>query len=290
MTDSIVNIDYSVLMSVYAKDEPDYLDIAITSMVEQTVPFYDMVIVCDGPLTAKLDERLERWKGALGERLSIVRLQENVGLGAALNKGLPECRCDIVARMDADDVSRPERCEVLLAAMHVGNLDLVGGAIEEFDSVPGDLGVVRRLPEDRHMIERFAARRNPFNHVSVMFHRHMIEKAGGYQPFYLMEDYWLWARMLAMGCRCSNVPDVVVDVRVGSGMYKRRAGKAYLHSQIRFFSELRKLGLSTWEDAIISIAARCVSSIFPERVNQFVYQNLLRKKQADSSAQKIKNL
>lgn len=271
------NADYSVLMSVYAKDNPGFLDEAITSMVNQTVPFHDMVVVCDGPLTDDLEQHLSAWKDKLGDRLSIMKLPENVGLGAALNKGLPECSCDTVARMDADDLSRPERCEILLAAMAAGDLDLVGGAIEEFNEVPGDLGVVRRLPEDRHMIERFAARRNPFNHVSVMFHRHMVEQAGGYQPFYLLEDYWLWARMLSRGCKCANVPDVVVDVRVGSGMYARRANLAYLKSQIRFFKELRSLGISNWTDTVVSVGARTVTTFLPKKTIQLIYQKLLRK-------------
>lgn len=276
MTNEIVNIDYSVLMSVYAKDNPDYLDAAIASMVAQTVPFHDMVVVCDGPLTEQLDERLAHWEDKLGDRMRIVRLPENVGLGSALNKGLPECACDIVARMDADDVSRSERCEVLLAAMHVSELDLVGGSIEEFDSEPGDLGVVRRLPEERCAIERFAARRNPFNHVSVMFRRRMVEEAGGYQPFYLMEDYWLWIRMLALGCRCANVRDVIVDVRVGSGMFSRRSNLPYLKSQFDFFIKLKQLGIASWGDVVVTLGVRAISTAIPAAGVKALYRRFLR--------------
>lgn len=107
--------DYSVLMSVYKNDKADYLDIAIASMVDQTVKPHDLVIVCDGPLSAELDSCLSSWARRLNDSLKIVRLAENHGLGYALNAGIPECGCDIVARMDSDDVSRPERCEILLA-------------------------------------------------------------------------------------------------------------------------------------------------------------------------------
>ena len=148
---------YSVLMSVYAKDRPEYLDAAIASMAAQTVPFRDMVVVCDGPLTDGLDKVLDDWKWELDGRLTLHRLPENGGLGAALAAGLPLCRCDVVARMDADDVSRPDRCRILLGKMAADGLDLVGGAIEEFDREPGDMGSVRAVPAreggHRHVVE-----------------------------------------------------------------------------------------------------------------------------------------
>lgn len=270
------NADYSVLMSVYAKDNPDFLDEAIASMVNQTVPFHDMVVVCDGPLTDDLEQHLSAWKDKLGDRLSIVKLPENVGLGAALNKGLPECACDTVARMDADDLSRPNRCEILLTAMAAGDLDLVGGTIEEFDTVPGDLGDFRKMPETQEEIIKFAGRRNPFNHMSVMFNREKVLEAGGYEPFYLLEDYWLWARMLSKDCKCMNVPDVIIDARVGSGMYDRRSNIPYLKSQYKFFFELKKLGISSWGDVAITLGARTLQTIIPVSGVKALYKRFLR--------------
>ena len=120
---------YSVLMSVYERDRPDYADAAIRSMVEQSAPFTDLVIVCDGPVGADLDAVIERWRGELGERLRVHRLAENRGLAGALRAGLPLCRTERVARMDSDDVSRPHRCELLLDALNSRDLDLVGGFI-----------------------------------------------------------------------------------------------------------------------------------------------------------------
>lgn len=276
MTNYDIDIDYSVLMSVYKNDQPEYLSAAIESMEQQSVPFHDMVIVCDGPISKALDDVLNNWRAKLGERLVIAHLPENIGLGGALNAGLSLCDCDIVARMDADDLSRPDRCEILLAAMAVRGLDLVGGAIEEFDLTPGDLGIVRRLPNDMDSIRTYAARRNPFNHMTVMFLRCKVEDVGGYQPYYLMEDYWLWARMICAGCQCGNVSNVVVDARVGSGMYKRRSGLKYLNSQFRFFNGLREMGLSGIGDMAITLGARTISSIMPEAVIKETYQRLLR--------------
>lgn len=138
--------EYSVLMSVYKNDKPEFLDLAIASMACQTVEPKDIVIVCDGPLTSELDATLEKWQKLLEKQLTLHRLNENHGLGFALNVGLSLCKCDIVARMDSDDISRPERCEILLSKLISEGLDLVGGAIEEFDRAAGDMGVVRMPP------------------------------------------------------------------------------------------------------------------------------------------------
>ena len=273
---------YSVLMSVYAKDRPEYLDAAIASMAAQTVPFRDMVVVCDGPLTDGLDKVLDDWKWELDGRLTLHRLPENGGLGAALAAGLPLCRCDVVARMDADDVSRPDRCRILLGKMAADGLDLVGGAIEEFDREPGDMGSVRAVPLEKGDIDTWLKGRNPFNHVSVVFDRHVVEQAGGYQPFPWMEDYWLWARMIAGGCGCANVPDVLVDVRTGDGMYARRSNTAYLKSQVRFFSELRKLGLIGRFDQAKAVAERTIATMLPAGMVKAVYNKVLRRRRVSA--------
>lgn len=273
---------YSVLMSVYAKDRPEYLDAAIASMAAQTVPFRDMVVVCDGPLTDGLDKVLDDWKWELDGRLTLHRLPENGGLGAALAAGLPLCRCDVVARMDADDVSRPDRCRILLGKMAADGLDLVGGAIEEFDREPGDMGSVRAVPLEKGDIDTWLKGRNPFNHVSVVFDRYVVEQAGGYQPFPWMEDYWLWARMIAGGCRCANVPDVLVDVRTGDGMYARRSNTAYLKSQVRFFSELRKLGLIGRFDQAKAVAERTIATMLPAGMVKAVYNKVLRRRRVSA--------
>lgn len=272
---------YTVLMSVYKNDKAEYLDAAIDSMVGQTIAPHDYVVVCDGPLTAELDVCLEGWEERLGSALNVVRLVENHGLGYALNAGLRECGCDVVARMDADDISRPSRCEVLLSKMVSERLDLVGGAIEEFDREPGDMGAVRMPPLSKKDIDTWLKGRNPFNHVSVMFDRRMVEQAGGYEPFPWMEDYWLWARMIAGDCRCANVPDVLVDVRTGEGMYARRSNGAYLKSQVCFFSELRKLGLVGRAGQAKAVAERAVATLLPTGLVKLMYNKLLRTKVGD---------
>ena len=183
-----------------------------------------------------------------------------------------------MARMDSDDISRPERCEILLSKMISEGLDLVGGAIEEFDRSAGDMGVVRMPPLTKKDIDMWLKGRNPFNHMSVLFDRHVVEGAGGYEPFPWMEDYWLWARMIARGCRCANVSDVVVDVRTGEGMYARRSNLAYLKSQINFFSELRKLGLVGRAGQAKAVIERTAATLLPTGLVKIAYNKLLRQR------------
>lgn len=270
--------DYSVLMSVYKNDKARFLDAAIQSMAGQTIPFHDMVLVCDGPVGEEIESVLCKWSTLLSERMTICRLPINRGLGNALNEGVPLCKCDVVARMDSDDISRSFRCEILLRHLVEGRFDLVGGAIEEFDITPGDMGVVRMPPLEMSEISRRIKFRNPFNHVTVLFKREAVIKAGGYQPFPWLEDYWLWARMIASGCKCENISDVVVDVRVGDGMYARRSNLKYLKSQIAFFRELKKLRLTNRAEEAAAIGLRSIATFLPTSLLRLAYNNVLRSK------------
>lgn len=269
---------YSVLMSVYVKDRPVFLDEAVRSMVEQTVPFTDMVLVCDGPLNQELDAVIDHWQSRLGERLRVHRLPVNGGLARALREGLPLCRCEVVARMDSDDIARPGRCELQLTTLIEGDLDLVGGCIAEFDQSPGDMGSVRDVPLDAEDIRAFARSRNPFNHMTVMFRRRAVEAAGGYRDVHLLEDYDLWVRMIMKGCRCANVPEVVVDARTGEGMYSRRSSLAYLRAQRGFFRHLREVGFISRSQEKRAVLARAAAAALPAGLVKRSYNLLLRRR------------
>lgn len=269
---------YSVLMSVYKNDKGDFLDKAIESMNNQTIPFNDFVLVCDGPLSSNLNDVIAKWKLILRDKLQVIRLKRNYGLGYALNAGLKKCSCEIVARMDSDDISRVSRCQLLLKKMKEENLDLVGGAIEEFDVIPGDLKSIRKTPLQKEEILKWAKSRNPFNHMTVMFRKQAVFNAGGYLPFRWMEDYWLWVRMLMKGVNCANISDVVVDVRVGNGMYYRRSNIKYFIYQCKFYCKLQRIGFVNVFEAIKSITQRLAITLIPKKAVKFVYNRLLRAK------------
>ena len=191
---------YSVLMSVYSKENPAWLKLAIESIQDQTLPTSDFVLVCDGPLTPELDGVIAEKHCQMGEILMVVRLEKNVGLGNALNEGIKHCRNELVARMDSDDIAYPDRCEKQVAIFNKYPIvSICSGTVMEFSKNPETINCKRVLPEKNKEIIEFAKKRNPFNHPCVMYKKSAVEAVGSYQHFYLLEDYYLWIRMLMAG-------------------------------------------------------------------------------------------
>lgn len=270
---------YSVLMSVYVKEKADYLRSAMESIWNQTVPTDDFVLVCDGPLNAELDTVIKEMESAHSDLLHVVRLEKNGGLGNALNKGIRHCKNELIARMDSDDISRRDRCEKQLAVFRdQPEVSICSGIAEEF-TVSTDRIEARRIPPEAqdHIIE-FAKKRNPFNHPCVMFKKTAVEEAGGYQDFYLLEDYFLWIRMLQNGCVGYNLQEPLLWMRAGSEMYKRRAGWKYAQSQKALFKYMKDSGFISEGQYIKSTAIRMCSSLTPNWLREYMFKTIVRKK------------
>ena len=269
--------NYSVLMSVYHKENPEYLRAAMNSIWEQTVKTDDFVLVCDGPLTPELDAVIAEMQEEHPE-LTVVRLAKNGGLGNALNEGMKHCKNDLVARMDSDDISRPGRCERQLAVFRdYPEVSIVSGVVEEFTQSTEKIDSRRVLPETHKEILDFARKRNPFNHPCVMYRKAAVEAAGGYKDFYLLEDYYLWIRMLQSDAIGYNIQEPLLWMRAGSDMYKRRSGLRYARSQKALFKYMRDTGWITTGQYIKSSAIRGASSLAPNGLREFVFKKLLRK-------------
>lgn len=270
--------DYSVLMSVYYRENPAWLKLAMESMQRQTLPTEDFVLVCDGPLTPELDDVIAEKQQEMGERLRVIRLAKNGGLGNALNVGLGYCRNELVARMDSDDIAYPDRCERQIAAFHQHpEISICSGTVEEFSKTPQDAKLKRVLPEKNREIMAFARRRNPFNHPCVMYRKSAVEAAGSYQHFYLLEDYYLWVRMLAAGYQGYNIQEPLLFMRAGSGMYKRRAGRSYAKTQIALFRYMKEHGFISGPQYVRSCIVRSASSLAPNWMRQLLFGTLLRR-------------
>lgn len=269
---------YSVLMSVYVKEQAEYLRAAMNSIWNQTVPTDDFVLVCDGALNAELNSVIDEMEKAHPGSLHVVRLESNVGLGNALNTGIKYCRHELVARMDSDDISRPERCEKQLRvfAEHP-DVSICSGIVEEFTESVTQVTASRVLPETSDEIAAFARTRTPFNHPCVMYKKSAVESAGGYQDFYLLEDYYLWIRMLQNGCRGYNLQEPLLWMRAGSEMYKRRSGWKYARSQQRLFHYMKQTGFIDTKQYVKSTGIRTCSSMAPNRLREQVFKRALRK-------------
>ncbi len=269
---------YSVLMSVYYKEKPRFLKESIDSMLEQTVLTNDFVLVCDGPLTPELDAVIAEYEQNYPNLFQMIRLEQNMGLGRALNIGMEYCTNDLIARMDSDDIALPDRCEKQLNffAAHP-ELDIASGSVAEFSTTPDEIQSVRALPQTQEEIKHFIGKRNPINHPCVMYRKKSVLSAGGYQHFPLFEDYYLWARMFLNGAVFYNLPDTLVYMRAGSGMYQRRAGFQYLKTMWKFRWFLRNNHIASWKDFLVSAVGQSVVCMIPNKLREKIYQKLLRK-------------
>lgn len=223
---------YSVLMSLYKKEYPEYLRLALDSMIRQTVKPDEIVLVEDGPLTEALYAVVDEYTSNHPGLFHIVVNQQNLGLGLALNEGLKVCRNELVARMDTDDISKPKRCENQLRFFdNHPNVTILGGQIEEFITSTDEIVGKRVVPQTDAALKAYIKKRCPFNHMTVMFKKSDILRVGSYQDWFWNEDYYLWIRLALQEFVFANLPDTLVYVRTGADMYQRRGGIKYFKSE-----------------------------------------------------------
>ena len=269
-------MNFSVLLSVYRKENPEYLKQSIDSIFTQTVPPTEIVMVEDGPLTDELYKVLDGYKK--DPRWKAVPLPENVGLGKALNAGLEACSYELVARMDTDDIAKPERIEKQLAAFAADpELSLCGTQAAEFRDTPENVTAHKKVPLTDEEIRQYARKRNPFNHPTVMYKKSEVLRAGSYQHAMWFEDYYLWARMLAQGSKTRNLPEELLWFRAGEDMFGRRGGFKYVKSAVSVKRKIWKLGVSGFGDFLVSAGGQVVVGLMPNGLRRRFYQKFLRK-------------
>ena len=269
---------YSVLMSVYCRENPTFLQQAIGSIEKQTVQTDDFVLVCDGPLNAGLDAVISKAQERFGDRMNVVRMPVNGGLGKALNEGIRHCKNELIARMDSDDIAYSDRCERQLRIFNRHpEVSICSGTVEEFTDDVSIVDSRRVVPETNAEILKFSKRRNPFNHPCVMYKKSAVEAVGSYQEFHLLEDYYLWIRMLIAGYQGYNIQEPILHMRAGSAMYKRRGGWAHAKSQVYLFRYMRSQGYVTEGQFLSSVILRVGSSMAPNWLRSFVFKKVLRR-------------
>lgn len=270
---------YSVLMAVYAREQPEYFKLAIQSMLDQSIAPKDFVIVCDGPLTQELDDVVAEFVNIYPDTFQIVRLERNQGLGNALNVGLESCRYDLIARMDSDDIALPYRCEFQLEMFRKNPwLALCSGDIAEFDSNPDDVKGIRYVPKTYKEILKYARKRNPINHMAAMYRRSAVKDAGGYIEIKLAEDYYLWVRMLQKGYQVANADRILVKARAGDSLYARRGGLEYIRSVCRLQKAFLAMRFITYPEYARNCAERMLGGLMPSWIRKRLYQKYLRRK------------
>lgn len=267
--------EFSLLLPVYAGDDPEFLRLAFESSVDrQTFPPAEAVIVQDGPVPEALVAELRRIEQDSPIAVRVVRLPENVGLAAALEQGLKACKHSVVARMDADDVSFPERFERQWEVLQEG-YDVLGTGMVEFEHDPDQPGARRTPPVGSQRIREHARTHNPMNHPTLMFRVNAVERAGGYQPFGRMEDYWLILRLLDSGAKCENIADPLLAYRVGSGAFARRGGFGETKTEWRLQRKMRSMGFITTPQYLRNVVMKGVYRLLPASVKQWLYRRFI---------------
>ena len=278
---SNLDFKFSVCMSVYKNDRPEYVDIAIQSIfIKQTVKPNEIVLVVDGPISMELESLIDNYSTKYSEIFTIIKLEKNQGLGNALRVAVEKVKYDWVARMDSDDIAAPDRFEKQKSFLQANlDVDIVGGQITEFIDVESNIVGLRNVPVLSADINVYIKARCPFNHMTVMFRKDKILAVGNYIDWHYNEDYFLWIRMFLAGCQFANLPETLVNVRVGKEMYQRRGGWKY------FLSEA-KLQKYMFDNDIIGVI-RFVYNVFgrfviqvlmPNKLRGFVFQKLFRVK------------
>lgn len=276
-----MSLKFSVITSVYKNDKPEYIRVALNSMlVEQTVKPDEIVLVQDGPVSYETSRLLLDYKDKYGELFNVINLPENKGLGNALKLGVENAKYDVIARMDSDDICAPERFEKQLAYLDTHpECDIVGGQITEFIDTPDNIVGKREVPCSNEEIYQYMRSRCALNHPTVMFKKESLLKAGNYKDWFWNEDYYMWVRMMEQGCVFANLPDVLVNMRSGLEQYGRRGGKKYFDSEIGIKKLMLEKGMITRKEYIVNYVQRFIIQLMlPNSVRGWVFRTFTRKK------------
>lgn len=267
---------YSVSMCVYKNDNPEHFKTAVESILNQTCKPDEVVLVVDGPVTDTLDEIITDYEKL--DIFNVIRLPENVGHGNARRIGLEGCKNELVALMDADDISVPERFEKQLTVFENDKkLSVVGGNISEFiDNTENTVGS-RIVPKKDAEIKEYIKKRCPMNQVTVMFKKTDVNNVGGYIDWYCEEDYYLWLRLALAGYKFSNINEILVNVRVGKEMYNRRGGIKYFKSEANLQRYMLRKKMITFPRYLINVTERLIIQVLmPNKLRGFVFQKFAR--------------
>ncbi|WP_264176893.1 glycosyltransferase [Claveliimonas monacensis] len=265
-------------MALYIKEKPEYLNLAIKSMVEQTLKPDEIVIVKDGEITVELQAILDYYTEEYPKLFNIVGYERNMGLGFALNYGLKHCKNDLVARMDTDDISKPNRCMKQVKAFErFPDCAIIGSAVEEFYGNTDNITGCRAVPSDYIEIYQFAKRRSAFNHPSVMYRKSKVLEFGGYSTLRRNQDVDLFGRMLYGGCKATNFKESLLWFRSDENLAKRRKSWENTWSYIETIRRFWRIGYSSFFDFVIVAGAQTLMYLMPINVQNLIYRIFLRK-------------
>lgn len=270
--------DFSVLMSLYIKEKAEYFDECMQSMFRQTILPTEIVIVFDGPISDTLKSVVDRYKNENPGLIKTVENEKNKGLGLALADGVPVCTYELIARMDTDDIAREDRFEKQLQMfIDDPDLDICGSHIIEFEEDIHNELSRRRVPITHNEIVEYQKQRSAFNHMTVMYKKETVLRAGNYEDCPLMEDDMMWVRMILAGAKCANIDDYLVYARTGYAMIERRGGWAYFKKYKSGRKKIYETGYITRYDYLKTVCIQFLVALVPRKMRRIIFISLLRK-------------
>lgn len=268
---------YSVLMSLYYQEDPKWFSESMDSMLNQSIEPDQLVLVIDGPIGEELEEKVTFYEKSYKDIMNVLRLEKNIGLGKALDKGLKICKNELVARMDTDDISLPNRCEKQLYRFNQNkDLALIGTNIDEFFNEPGNIVSSRIVPNKHEEIASFIKRRSPFNHPTVMFKKSVVESVGGYGKLRRKQDLDLFSRIVNSGFQTENINESLLLFRSNENNFKRRKSWSYVKSYIYAQYTIFRRGHCSIVDFLYVVIGQVTLYILPMPVLKKVSNTFLR--------------
>lgn len=269
---------FSVLMSVYFKEKSEFLKSSLNSVLNQTLKPSEIVLIKDGELTDELNEVINQFVNNNPKLFKIISFKKNKGLGIALNEGVKACNYNIIARMDTDDIAKPFRFEKQIKFLtNNPEIDLVGSSVDEFEDNIDNVVAKKCVPKKHNQILKYAKKRNPFNHPTVMYRKNSVLTSGNYSDFLWNEDYLLWVNMIINEMKMHNIQESLLYFRSSSEMYKRRGGYRYALQEIKLQKKFLDLKFINYTEFIVNIFIRVGMRIIPNFLRKMIYNKLLRK-------------
>ena len=277
---------FTVLMPLWRGDRPDRLELALrTATLDQQLPPDLLILTVDGPLPAELETVVEQVEAGAYGPARVLRHDAHRGVASALQDGLESSPHDLIARADADDICRPERFALQIPRMDAEGLDLLGSSMREFsDRVAPGTGPLRTRPLTHEEIVRYLPHHSPFHHPSVVLRRSVALAVGGYRDLDLLEDYWLWERMMLGGARMGNLPEVLVDYRVDEALFARRGGWRLFSSDVRLQRRMLLDRVTTPGGFLRNLAVRATYRFAPGWARRIGYRRFVERSDRSAGA------
>jgi glycosyltransferase involved in cell wall biosynthesis len=273
-------MEFSVLITVYGADNPKFFKEAMNSIwFTQSLQPSQIVLVQDGPVCREVSSIITCYKKILGEKLTFFELKINAGLAFALNEGFKLVKYSLIARMDSDDISLPDRFQKQIDYITKNDVDIVGGQILEFGKDINDVFSKRLVPLDHDDIVSFMKFRSPFSHPTIMFKKQVVEDLQGYSTTLFPEDYEFFVRAYLKGYKFANLSDNLLYFRIGENRaqsLKRRRGIKYAKNELRLLWQFYKLGFHKKSTFIQACLMRLPIRLLPLSLVKFIYFKILR--------------